>query len=138
MSSFVEKKTYYQILDLQRNATNEQIQIAFKMLATRFHPMRNPTDMMSAASRFAEICEAYDVLSDCKFSNCFYLAQQWKTKRFMMTMGNWCLSLAASHLKAVSLSFLRPFISISVRKMGGKWFVKEPSTILFCLNFSFN
>jgi len=29
--------------------------------------MRNPTDMMSAAARFAEICEAYDVLSDCKW-----------------------------------------------------------------------
>lgn len=30
--------------------------------------MRNPTDMQTAAAKFAEVCEAYDVLSNSKFS----------------------------------------------------------------------
>jgi len=36
------------------------------MLSNRYHPMRNPTDMQNASAKFAEICEAYDVLSNSK------------------------------------------------------------------------
>jgi DnaJ homolog subfamily B member 13 len=47
------------------------IDYRFRRLALKFHPLRNPTDLATNSSRFSEICEAYDVLSNCKFiSSC--------------------------------------------------------------------
>lgn len=51
---------------MPRDASFEMITHKFRMLAARHHPMRNPTDMQTAAAKFAEVCEAYDVLSNSK------------------------------------------------------------------------
>lgn len=58
-----EKRDYYEILGVNRNATTEEIRSAFRKLALKYHPDRNPNDK-EAEKKFKEISEAYDVLSD--------------------------------------------------------------------------
>ncbi len=61
------KKDYYEILGVPRNATKEQIDAAFAKLAMKWHPDRVPPEMKEEAERkFKEISEAYAVLSDPK------------------------------------------------------------------------
>jgi len=57
------RRDYYQVLDLARTATEVEIKKAYRRLAMKYHPDRNPTDH-EAESRFKEVKEAYEVLSD--------------------------------------------------------------------------
>jgi len=59
----VEKRDYYEVLGVGRDATSEQIRSCFKKLAMEFHPDRNPGNP-EAEERFKELAEAYDVLCD--------------------------------------------------------------------------
>ncbi|UCD30579.1 MAG: DnaJ domain-containing protein [Planctomycetota bacterium] len=54
---------YYKILGVPRNATADQIKSAYRKLAKKYHPDRNPNDQ-NAERRFKEVQQAYDVLSD--------------------------------------------------------------------------
>ncbi|MFO7546660.1 MAG: DnaJ C-terminal domain-containing protein [Trueperaceae bacterium] len=56
-------KDYYQTLGVDKSSTKEDIRRAFRKLAAKHHPDRNPGDA-SAEERFKEINEAYTVLSD--------------------------------------------------------------------------
>jgi curved DNA-binding protein len=56
-------KDYYQILDVPRDADDKQIRSAFRRLAAKHHPDRNPGDPQ-AEERFKEVNEAYTVLAD--------------------------------------------------------------------------
>lgn len=58
-------KNYYQILNINPNATEEDIKRSYRVLAKRYHPDVNPGDA-SAADKFADINEANAVLSDPK------------------------------------------------------------------------
>lgn len=58
-----EEKDYYKILGVDKNATPEQIKSAYKKVAIKYHPDRNPGDK-EAEEKFKEAAEAYDVLSD--------------------------------------------------------------------------
>lgn len=55
-------RDYYDILGVSKNADKAEIKKAYKQLALKYHPDRN--DAPDAAERFAEIAEAYDVLSN--------------------------------------------------------------------------
>ena len=58
------KKDYYEILGVNRNATQEEIKRAFRRLAKKYHPDLNKDNPKEAEEKFKEISEAYEVLSD--------------------------------------------------------------------------
>lgn len=57
------KKDYYEVLGVEKTADPASLKQAYRKLALKFHPDRNPGDK-SAEARFKEISEAYQVLSD--------------------------------------------------------------------------
>jgi molecular chaperone DnaJ len=57
------KRDYYQVLDVARTATEAEIKKAYRRLAMKYHPDRNPNDH-EAESRFKEVKEAYEILCD--------------------------------------------------------------------------
>lgn len=57
------QKDYYQILDVSKNASQDEIRKAYKKLARKYHPDVRPDDK-EAAERFKEVQEAYAVLGD--------------------------------------------------------------------------
>src|SRR4030067_1121566 len=56
-------KNYYTILGVNKNASDEEIKRAYRKMAMKYHPDRNP-NKKEAEERFKEINEAYAVLSD--------------------------------------------------------------------------
>ncbi|WP_092484433.1 molecular chaperone DnaJ [Candidatus Ichthyocystis hellenicum] len=57
------KRDYYEVLDVPRNASEADIKKAYRRLAMKYHPDRNPDDK-TVEERFKELKEAYEVLSD--------------------------------------------------------------------------
>src|ERR1700724_2199384 len=57
------KRCYYETLEVDRNADESRLKAAFRKLAMKWHPDKNPGDATSEM-RFKEINEAYDVLKD--------------------------------------------------------------------------
>jgi DnaJ family protein B protein 4 len=55
---------YYNILKVNRNASEEDLKKAYKRLAMIWHPDKNPANKRDAEAKFKQISEAYDVLSD--------------------------------------------------------------------------
>lgn len=63
MIQHMAKRDYYEVLGLNRDASNGDIKKSFRRLAMKFHPDRNPEDA-SAEDKFKEATEAYEILSD--------------------------------------------------------------------------
>lgn len=59
----MEYKDYYKILGINRNASEDEIKRAYRKLALKYHPDRNPNNKQ-AEERFKEVNEAYQVLGD--------------------------------------------------------------------------
>jgi hypothetical protein len=60
---FDDSPNYYSVLELKPTATNEDIKIAYRRLAVKFHPDKNP-DSPTAEIEFKMVLEAYEILSD--------------------------------------------------------------------------
>ena len=58
-----EKRDYYEVLGIQKGASEAEIKSAYRKLAKKYHPDLNP-DNPEAEAKFKEINEANDVLSD--------------------------------------------------------------------------
>ena len=58
-----EKRDYYEVLGVAKTASAEEIKSAYRKLAMKYHPDRNPGDK-AAEEKFKEAAEAYDVLHD--------------------------------------------------------------------------
>ena len=56
-------RDYYEILNLDKTAGSDQIKKAYRKVAMKYHPDRNPGDS-SAEEKFKEAAEAYSILSD--------------------------------------------------------------------------
>ena len=59
------KRDYYEVLGVSRTATDQEIKSAYRRLAVKYHPDKNPNDG-SAEEKFKEAAEAYSVLSDAE------------------------------------------------------------------------
>jgi molecular chaperone DnaJ len=59
------KRDYYEVLGVERGATEQDIKSAYRKLAVQFHPDKNP-DNPEAEEKFKEAAEAYTVLSDAQ------------------------------------------------------------------------
>ena len=61
----MSKRDYYTVLGVERNASEEDLKKAYRRLAMKYHPDRNPDDKEAEAS-FKEVKEAYEVLSNAQ------------------------------------------------------------------------
>ena len=61
----MSKKDYYEVLGVAKSASDKEIKKAYKRLAMKYHPDRNPDDA-SAEANFKEAKEAYEILSDAQ------------------------------------------------------------------------
>ncbi len=59
----MDKRDYYDVLGVSRKATDQEIKTAYRRLAVRYHPDKNPNDA-TAEDNFKEAAEAYSVLSE--------------------------------------------------------------------------
>ena len=59
----MSKRDYYEVLGVQKGASDDEIKKAFRKLAVKYHPDKNPGDK-EAEAKFKEANEAYSVLSD--------------------------------------------------------------------------
>ena len=60
------KKDYYEILGVQKTATDEELKKAYRKLAKKYHPDANLDNKAEAEAKFKEVNEAYEVLSDAQ------------------------------------------------------------------------
>ena len=59
----MSEKDFYQVLGVERNATDSEIKKAYRKLAIKFHPDKNPNNK-EAEEKFKEISAAFDILKD--------------------------------------------------------------------------
>ena len=62
-NKIMNKKDYYDVLGIDKSSTQEEIKKAYRKLAIKYHPDKNPNNK-TAEDRFKEAAEAYEVLSN--------------------------------------------------------------------------
>lgn len=65
---------YYKVLQVDRSASDDDLKKAYRKLAMKWHPDKNPTNKKEAEAKFKQISEAYDVCFILPF--CFLLISE--------------------------------------------------------------
>ena len=60
----------YILLELKENASDEEIKKAYKKMAVKWHPDKNPDNKDDAESKFKEVAQAYELINKSKYNNC--------------------------------------------------------------------
>jgi len=55
---------YYKILELETNATDDEVKKAYKKMAMKYHPDKNPDNKEESETKFKKIAEAYEILTN--------------------------------------------------------------------------
>ena len=58
------KRDFYEVLGIEKTATDEEIKRAYRKLAKKYHPDANPDNKKEAEEKFKEVSEAYETLSN--------------------------------------------------------------------------
>ena len=59
-----DKRDYNEVLEISKSASDREIKKAYRKLAVKYHPDKNPQNKEEAEDKFKEVAEAYEVLSD--------------------------------------------------------------------------
>lgn len=59
-----QKRDYYEVLGIGKNATDDEMKKAYRKLAKQYHPDANPNNKEESEKKFKEVSEAYEILSD--------------------------------------------------------------------------
>ncbi|MCL2924987.1 MAG: J domain-containing protein [Trichodesmium sp. MAG_R04] len=131
-------RNYYQILDISKDASVDEIKKAYRRLARQFHPDVNPGSK-EAEEKFKDINEAYDILSDLeKRVEYDKFIRYWKPKGIASKMGvrvpdfrNWGDNLSGNGResdKNVNVSDFSDFNTFVDQLLGRRREVKTPQT----------
>lgn len=63
---------YYKLLQVERGATEEELKKAYRKLAMKWHPDKNPNSKKEAEAKFKQISEAYEVTTPSSVSICAF------------------------------------------------------------------
>lgn len=74
------KKDYYEVLGVNKNATDEELKKAYRKLAKQYHPDANPDNKEEAEKKFKEVNEAYETLSNPQKERCMTNLEQMDLK----------------------------------------------------------
>ena len=73
-------RDYYEILGVNKSATDDELKKAYRKLAKKYHPDANPDNKEQAEAKFKEVNEAYENLSDHKKGECMINLELWTHK----------------------------------------------------------